>query len=102
MDDMISRQAALDALDKVAEMFPYRIPGNAKTYRQYNEAWSDATDAAENALEALPSAQQIPWDANTRNSMVFTLRTVLTGGGMDAIDEDNIKRLSRWLEGGEP
>ena len=57
MDDMISRQAAIDALDKVAEMFPYRIPGKTKTYRQYNEAWSDAIDAAENALEALPSAQ---------------------------------------------
>ena len=56
-DDTISRAAALDALDKVAEMFPYRIPGKAKTYRQYNEAWSDAIDAAENALEALPSAQ---------------------------------------------
>jgi len=57
MNDTISRAAAIDALDKVAEMFPYRIPGNAKTYRQYNEAWSDAIDAAENALEALPSAQ---------------------------------------------
>lgn len=57
MDDTISRAAALDALDKVAEMFPYRIPGKAKTYRQYNEAWSDAIDAAENAFEALPSAQ---------------------------------------------
>ena len=56
-DDTISRAAAIDALDKVAEMFPYRIPGKAKTYRQYNEAWSDAIDAAENALEALPSAQ---------------------------------------------
>lgn len=65
-DDTISRQAALDALDKVAEMFPYRIPGNAKTYRQYNEAWSDAIDAAENALEALPSAQP-----EQRNARVF-------------------------------
>lgn len=58
-DDTISRAAALDALDKVAEMFPYRIPGKAKTYRQYNEAWSYAIDAAENALEALPSAQPV-------------------------------------------
>jgi len=57
-DRLISLNAAIDALDKVAEMFPYRIPGNAKTYRQYNEAWSDAIDAAENALEALPSPQQ--------------------------------------------
>ena len=59
-DDMISRQAALDALDQVAQMFPYRIPGDAKTYRQYNEAWNDAIDAAENALEALPPAQPEP------------------------------------------
>ena len=55
--DTILRQAALDALDQVAQMFPYRIPGNAKTYRQYNEAWNDAIDAAETAIEALPPAQ---------------------------------------------
>ena len=65
-DDTISRAAAIDALDKVAEMFPYRIPGKAKTYRQYNEAWSDAIDAAENALEALPSAQPECEDAVSR------------------------------------
>ena len=65
-DRLISLNAALDALDKVAEMFPYRIPGKAKTYRQYNEAWSDAIDAAENALEALPSAQP-----GQRNARVF-------------------------------
>lgn len=63
-DRLISLNAAIDALDKVAEMFPYRIPGNAKTYRQYNEAWSDAIDAAENALEALPSAQPSATDTN--------------------------------------
>ena len=57
MADLIDRQAAIDAIDKVAEMFPYRIPGQAKTYRQYNEAWSDACDTSEMAIEALPSAQ---------------------------------------------
>ena len=68
--DTISRQAAVDALDKVAQMFPYRIPGDAKTYRQYNEAWNDATDAAETAIEALPSAQ--PNLSEAYSKAVFT------------------------------
>lgn len=55
--DCISRKAAIDAIYKVAEMFPYRIPGQSKTYRQYNEAWSDACDASARAIEGLPSAQ---------------------------------------------
>ena len=57
MDDLISRQVAIDAIYKVAEMFPYRIPGQSQTYRQYNEAWSDACDASARAIEDLPSAQ---------------------------------------------
>ena len=57
MDDLISRQAAIDALEKVAELFPWRVPGNRDTYDRYNEAWNDAIGRAEIEIENLPSAQ---------------------------------------------
>ena len=59
-------------------------------------------------LELLPSAQPgwIPWDKNTRNSMKYTLQTLYRlayniHGVMDAIDDDNVKRLIALLEGGQ-
>ena len=55
--DTISRQAAIDALEKVAELFPWRVPGNRDTYDRYNEAWNDAIERAEIEIEELPSAQ---------------------------------------------
>ena len=90
VNDTISRTAAIDAFAPYAEYDSNRT--NAEWVRRINMV-----------LSALPSAQPgwIPWDKDTRNSMVFTLRSVLNGGDMDAIDEDNIKRLLRWLEGGE-
>ena len=57
MNDLISRQAAIDALEKVAELFPWRVPGNRDTYDRYNEAWNDAIGRAEIEIEELPSAQ---------------------------------------------
>lgn len=57
MNDLISRQDAIDALEKVARFFPYRVPGNRDTYDQYNEAWNDAIGRAEIEIEELPSAQ---------------------------------------------
>ena len=57
MSDLISRQAAIDALEKVAELFPWRVPGNRDTYDRYNEAWNDAIGRAEIEIEELPSAQ---------------------------------------------
>lgn len=48
---------ALDALEKVARLFPYRIPGNRDTYDRYNEAWNDAIGRAEIEIEELPPAQ---------------------------------------------
>ena len=57
MDDLISRQAAIDALEKVAELFPWKVPGNRDTYDRYNEAWNDAIGRAEIEIEELPSAQ---------------------------------------------
>ena len=58
MNDLISRQAAIDAIEKVAELYPWRVPGNRDSYSQYNEAWQDALNRADSEIEALPSAQQ--------------------------------------------
>jgi len=58
--DCISRQAAIDALEKVAELFPWRVPGKSDTYDSYNEAWNDAIGRAEMEIESLPSAQPEP------------------------------------------
>lgn len=54
MDDIISRQTVFDALEKVAKLFPYRVPGNYDTYDRYNEAWHDAIGRAEMEIEGLP------------------------------------------------
>ena len=60
MDDLISRQAVIDALEKVAELFPWRVPGNRDTYDRYNEAWNDAIGKAEIEIEELPPAEPEP------------------------------------------
>jgi len=57
MDDLISRQMAIDALDVLCQEHRYKIPGKRETYSQYNEAWQDALDRAEGAIFNLPSAQ---------------------------------------------
>ena len=38
-NDLISRQAAIDALDVLCQEHRYKIPGKIETYSQYNEAW---------------------------------------------------------------
>lgn len=58
MKDLIYRQAAIDALDVLCEEHRYRIPGKRETYSEYNEAWQDALDRAENAIGNLPSAER--------------------------------------------
>ena len=55
--DMISRQAAIDALDVLCQEHRYKIPGKVETYSQYNEAWQDALDRAEGAIFNLPPVQ---------------------------------------------
>jgi hypothetical protein len=50
MSDLISRQAAIDALDVLCQEHRYKIPGKEETYSQYNEAWQDALDRAEGAI----------------------------------------------------
>ena len=60
MSDLISRQAAIDAIDVLCQENRYKIPGKAETYSQYNEAWQDALDRAEGAIGNLPPAQLEP------------------------------------------
>ena len=57
MSDLISRQAAIDALDVLCQEHRYKIPGKSETYSEYNEAWQDALDRAEGLIFNLPSAQ---------------------------------------------
>lgn len=57
MSDTIYRQAAIDVLEKVAELYPWRVPGDRDSYSQYNEAWQDALNRADSEIEALPSAK---------------------------------------------
>ena len=57
MSNLIDRQAAIDALEKVAELFPLKVPGNRDSYDRYNEAWNDAIGRAEIEIEELPPAQ---------------------------------------------
>ena len=61
MDELISRQQAIDALDVLCQEHRYKIPGKRETYSQYNEAWQDALDRAENAIGNLPSAEPKPY-----------------------------------------
>ena len=55
--DCISRRGVIDALEKVADLFPWRVPGKSDTYDSYNEAWNDAIGRAEMEIEKLPSVQ---------------------------------------------
>ena len=57
MSDLIERSAAIDALEKVSGLFPWKVPGNRDSYDRYNEAWNDAIGRAEIEIEELPSAQ---------------------------------------------
>lgn len=57
--DTIYRQAAIEALEKVAELYPWKVPGNRDSYSQYNEAWQDALNRADSEIEALPSVQPV-------------------------------------------
>ena len=75
--DTISRQAVIDALEKVAELYPWRVPGDRDSYSSYNEAWQDALNRVENEIEALPSAQPT---VHPQRTCVNCGRTVNNGG----------------------
>lgn len=57
---LIEKQAAMDVLEKVAGLYPWRVPGDRDSYSSYNEAWNDALNRAESEIEALPSTQPEP------------------------------------------
>lgn len=85
MNDLIERQEAIEIVRKAKDK-----------------------SEAHRMLVQLPSAlpEWIPWDKNTRNSMKYTLQTLYRlayniHGVMDAIDDDNVKRLIALLEGGQ-
>ena len=60
-EDTISRQDAMDALEKIEGCFPYRVLGERNTYSQYNEGWSDAICTAQSWIKnMLPSAEPEP------------------------------------------
>ena len=83
MNDIISRQAAIDALEKVANLFPYKVPGDRDTYGTYNEAWNDAIGRAEMEMETVPSAQPTqPNTPNTLESLDCISRQAAIDGGM--------------------
>jgi hypothetical protein len=56
---LIDADVAIAAVEKVAEMFPYKIADNRESYEKYNEGWSDATSVVMSALEDLPAAKTI-------------------------------------------
>ena len=105
--DCISRAAIVDAIEGVDW---YHMTDSGEMVHGANSAedqpWYKAEDIYA-AIEALPSAQRwIPWDKKTRNSMKYTLQTLYRlayniHGVMDAIDDDNVKRLIALLEGGQ-
>ena len=57
MGRLLDENNVIDALEKVASFFPYKIPGKGETYDKYNEAWNDAIGRAEIEIKKLPSAQ---------------------------------------------
>ena len=50
---------AINELKKLSELHPYKQAGNRDSYSQYNEAWQDALDFAEQKLtELLPKEKE--------------------------------------------
>lgn len=88
VDDCISRQAAIEAMRKAKDKSElHRMLVQLPSVTPKQRGW-------------------IPWDKNTRNSMKYTLQTLYRlayniHGVMDAIDDDNVKRLIALLEGGQ-
>ena len=98
MDDYISRQAAIDALDVLCQEHRYKIPGKAETYSQYNEAWQDALARAEGAIgNLLPAQPEIIYckDCAKHNKGVGDLE-VLPDGRNSWIWKDQACPLVNW------
>ena len=100
MSDLISRQAAIDALDVLCQEHRYKIPGKGETYSQYNEAWQDALDRAEGAIFNLPPAQPETHDKRTETHGVC-LDAISRQQAIDALWAERMKHdeeMERNLE----
>ena len=107
MSDLIDRQAAIDALDVLCQEHRYRIPGKSETYSQYNEAWQDALDRAENAIGNLPSAQPETHDKRTethacdlisRQAAIRWVKTECNPYGKPTLEFESGKKVIEHLE----
>ena len=86
MKDPIERQAVIDALEKVAALFPWKVPGNRDSYDRYNEAWNDAIGRAEIEIEELSSAQP-EWNNHTIACLLAELFDDTCACNYNGIDE---------------
>ena len=103
MDDCISRQAAIDALEKVADLFPWKVPGNRDSYGHYNEAWNDAMGRAEMEIEKLPSAQPDVADINVgSNDMISRQKAVEEIIAQEAVYADDAVEIIKRLPSAQP
>lgn len=98
MQDLISRQAAIDALDVLCQEHRYKIPGKRETYSQYNEAWQDALDRAEGAIGNLPSAQ--PELSDEEKRLIKQLRTYHNGSYAAVLDKLIAPRVADAVDTG--
>ena len=96
--DAIDRQATIDALEKVAELFPWRVPGNRDSYDYYNEAWNDAIGRAEIEIEKLPSAQPEVL-ACGEGELIAQPETDVLPDGTLMIDVPDLDKVNRVLVG---
>lgn len=105
MKRLVELDAVIDALEKVADLFPWKVSGNRDSYDRYNEAWNDAIGRAEIEIEKLPSAQRwIPCktalpEINQRVILSLTDGTVMIGyqGEPDILWQVKDKRKKIWV-----
>ena len=60
MSDCVERQDVQDMIDDVGKMHPYKVPGVAETYSEYNDGWTDAVTMMDSRLlsiQGVPPAQ---------------------------------------------
>lgn len=58
MNDQISRQKLIEALEEVERRFPYKVAGKPDTYSEFNMAWESCMDCVFGAVESQPPADQ--------------------------------------------
>ena len=58
MSELISRQKLIEAIEKIAEEYPYKIAGKPDTYSEYNMAWEYCCDRIIQEIKSQPPADQ--------------------------------------------